>query len=72
MKVVKNKDFEKEFPKDVLRIIDDGGTTIMDYKVAIQFKQEEWEAAWSKLIELTGGGDQFARDDEGYIYIAGW
>lgn len=68
MKIVENKDFEKEFPSEVTQMVNDI-TVFMNYNVIIQFKEDEWDDAWSKLKELCGGGDQVARDSQGNIYI---
>lgn len=70
MKIVKNIDFKKEFPNEVTQIMNDV-TVFMNYDIIIQFKEEEWDDAWAKLKELCGGGDQVARDSQGFIYI-GW
>jgi hypothetical protein len=68
MKIVENKDFQKEFPSEVTGIMNDV-TIFMNYDIIIQFREEEWDEAWAKLKELKGGGDQVARDSNGFIYI---
>ena len=70
MKIVQNKDFEKEFPSEVTGIMNDV-TIFMNYQFMIQFKPEEKELAWNKAKELNGEADQVAKDSNGYEYI-GW
>lgn len=70
MKIVKNEDFEKEFPSEVTRIMNDV-IIFMNYEYMIQFKPEEKEIAWNKVKELKVDVDQVAKDSKGYEYI-GW
>ena len=70
MKIVKNEDFEKEFPSEVTKIMNDV-IIFMNYEYMIQFKPEEKEIAWNKVKELKVDVDQVAKDSKGYEYI-GW
>jgi len=70
MKIVENKDFEKEFPSEVTRIMNDV-TVFMNYDFMVRFKPSEKEIIWKQIKELKVDADQIAKDSEGYEYV-GW
>ena len=70
MKIVENKDFEKEFPSEVTRIVNDV-TVFMDYDFMVRFNPKEKENIWKQVKELKVCADQVATDSHGYEYV-GW
>jgi hypothetical protein len=70
MKIVENKYFEKEFPLEVTRIMNDV-TVFMNYDFMVRFKPDEKEIIWKQIKELKVDADQVVIDSEGYEYV-GW
>lgn len=70
MKIVENKDFEKKFPLEVTRIMNDT-IVFMNYDFMVRFKSAEKEIIWKQIKELKVDADQVATDSEGYEYV-GW
>ena len=70
MKIVENKDFEKEFPLEVTRIMNDV-VIFMNYNYMVRFKEDEKEIIWKQIKELKVDADQVCIDSEGYQYV-GW
>ena len=70
MKIVENKDFEKEFPLEVTRIMNDV-VIFMNYNYMVRFKEDEKEIIWKQIKELKVDADQVCIDLEGYQYL-GW
>jgi len=70
MKIVENKDFEKEFTLEVTRIMNDV-VVFMNYDFMVRFKDSEKEIIWNQIKELKVDVDKVCIDSEGYQYV-GW
>ena len=70
MKIVKNNDFKKEFPPEMIDMMDDV-TCFMEYDLAIQYSDDEEDLAVkiAKCLSTCGDSfDQLGKDSNGLRY----